>query len=359
MLIASEMIADAALDGEAFAALPGLIARAVGARSAVIHWRSPVGDGEIVHSGHFSEADMALLDSHFAGHDLWADALARPAARNRAWCCHAAVPADVYASGRLYNDWIRAIGDDTVHGLGAVFDAGELVAEIGLHRGHRAGEFGDEARAAVDALLHPLRRTLRIRARLKEAHDGGALALAALDATRETVLVVSADGRLVHGNRAAEALLQAGDVLAVRSGRLGARSPTDDRVLARSLEAAGRHGLAGTVALTGRSGRRYSLTLDQMLVAGQRRVVIFVRWAAGVDAASAARVAALYGLSTTESAVAAAIGAGRSAQEIANDRGTSILTVRGQIKSVMGKMGVHRQSEVAAAVAALTGSTTH
>ena len=99
--------------------------------------------------------------------------------------------------------------------------------------------------------------------------------------------------------------------------------------------------------------------MDVMPVAGQRRVVIFVRGAAGIDPNSAARVAALYGLSTTESAVAVAIGVGRSAQDIATERGTSILTVRGQIKSVMGKMGVHRQSEVAAAVAALSGSTTH
>lgn len=56
-------------------------------------------------------------------------------------------------------------------------------------------------------------------------------------------------------------------------------------------------------------------------------------------------------LTASEAAVALQVAAGRDLQSVARDRGVSYETVRNQLKSVFGKLGVHRQSELAARIA--------
>lgn len=68
---------------------------------------------------------------------------------------------------------------------------------------------------------------------------------------------------------------------------------------------------------------------------------------------TAERLCDLFGLTRTEAAVAAALGRGRSLEEIAAGMGIGLGTVRSHLKHILAKTGTHRQAE---AVALLAGS---
>lgn len=55
-----------------------------------------------------------------------------------------------------------------------------------------------------------------------------------------------------------------------------------------------------------------------------------------------------FGLTSAEAAVSAMLCAGTNLRDIAQARGAAVATVRNQVKSVMGKAGVRRQSELVA-----------
>ena len=58
----------------------------------------------------------------------------------------------------------------------------------------------------------------------------------------------------------------------------------------------------------------------------------------------------LYGLSQAEAIVVGRLASGAALQEIASDRGVSVVTVRNQLKSALAKIGVSRQAELVSLV---------
>ncbi len=63
------------------------------------------------------------------------------------------------------------------------------------------------------------------------------------------------------------------------------------------------------------------------------------------------RLRELFGLTATEAAIAAELGAGRSAEEIALRQRIGIGTVRWHLKNILAKTGTSRQAEAAALLA--------
>lgn len=83
--------------------------------------------------------------------------------------------------------------------------------------------------------------------------------------------------------------------------------------------------------------------------AGVGRVILLAT-PPGTRQLDLAKLRMLFGLSETESRIAQRMVQGEAADEIATAHGTSIHTVRTQIKQLLGKVGVNRQSELVAAL---------
>jgi DNA-binding CsgD family transcriptional regulator len=66
-------------------------------------------------------------------------------------------------------------------------------------------------------------------------------------------------------------------------------------------------------------------------------------------------LAAKYGVTAAEADVAIQIGKGESLKSIAHDRGSTVGTVRTQLKRTMRKMGVNRQAQLVRRVMLLAG----
>ena len=75
------------------------------------------------------------------------------------------------------------------------------------------------------------------------------------------------------------------------------------------------------------------------------RAVVIVRTEPRVSGPDGAVLEALYGLTAAEAAVARALLAGDTREEIAAGRGSSLATVQSQLKSVFRKAGVTREIE--------------
>ena len=83
-------------------------------------------------------------------------------------------------------------------------------------------------------------------------------------------------------------------------------------------------------------------------VASSFELLIAGRVAMGASAAVTRVLLDQFGLTSAEAAVSAMLCAGTNLRDIAQARGAAVATVRNQVKSVMGKAGVRRQSELVA-----------
>lgn len=348
--IRTEDIYDAIVDDEAFEQLGSRMAEAIGARSGVIHWRNPREETEeISYSGYFSPSHMASFERDFADSDLWSTAVRQSDNANRVWNCEQLVPAPTYEMSRIYNEWVRPMGDDTFRCLGGVIRTGAEAAELGFHRGRSQPAFDEDTVRAVNEGLVHLRRMISIRSKLVSVNRQRSAAMAATDVGMHAVLTLDAQGRLLNANSAAEELLSRGDGLMLRGQRLVAWLANDSNAMqvafARAAAAAATE--ASALLVHRPEGAPYELSVASANKDGAGRHIIVVVTERGLpDFSLHARIRALYGLTPAEAEVAVRLADGASIARIADERRASISTVRTQLKSVAGKMRCNRQSEL-------------
>ncbi len=355
-VIRTEEIYDAATDDAAFDRLALTLADAVGARSGVLHWgRAPQHIAEISYSGYFSEAQMALYDEEFQGDDLWGIALERAETVNRVWNVEALVPAPTYEASRIYNEWIRGMGDDTFHCLGGVIQKDGTTGHIGLHRGRAQQPFSEaELRAVQDSIDH-IGRMFAIRSKLDRARHYGRSLHATLDMVGHAVFTLHPNGALIDCNHLADLLLRRGDALSLRQRQLKALDPRDDEALQTALRAAAARqgGQASAIFVHRDQGPPYVLSIAALQVGMERQIVVIATDPADRDMSLASRIRALYGLTKAEADVAEALCRGQGLEELSQERGVALNTVRTQIKNIYVKLDCSRQSELVARLGTL------
>lgn len=347
-------IYEAATDGAAFDRLAGTLGERLGARSGVIHWRHRDEDGEeISYSGHFSAEQMDAYGRHFGDHDLWAHAIRAADACNRAWNCAELVAPSDYGASRIYNEWIRPMGDDTYHCVGGLLRLGPIDAEVGFHRGQGQPAFDAADVRVVDEYLVHLRWLVGIRHKLRAADRAEASLAAAQDALGMGVVTMTGDGRVLGCNRRAQAILRRADGLVLRGGRLHTlRTPHRGTLAAAIARAAACEGYVGALLVPRAEGGCYELSLTSCWSGFRREVQVFVHDPDERDVTLVARLRAMYGLTAAEAEIAVAIGT-TAIGDLAAARGTSVETVRSQIKAISAKLGCKRQLEIVALVAKL------
>lgn len=351
--VPTALLYDALTDDEVFAAIPGLLAESVGGRSTTLGWRAADGEHAVIgHNGYFGDGDFAFYTEHFASDDPWIEAALEPGRNDRAWRLDDLVPPDQLLGTPFFNDWIRGMGDDTFHCVGATFTNRHGSGIIGIHRGRGAGAFGAEEVATIAQDLVHLRRMMTVRARLhagaRELKDARRL----LDAVPTQLISVDALGRLVDCNAGGEHVLRAGGVLTVREGKVTAPH-ADAAALAQAVALAtdaatptasalvlGRGGAgAGPVTLTVVPHRRED---------GRRVALLMIAPADRLP--DAALLIRAHGLTRAEADVALLLAEGLGGKAIAERRGTSYLTVRSQVRQIAGKMGCSTAAQIALAV---------
>ena len=169
-----------------------------------------------------------------------------------------------------------------------------------------------------------------------------------LDHVRDAVILASPDGALLYANAAGRALFERDGPLELDRGEIRLR---DRR---RSLaELVGRRSssddAAGAALLLDHPGQLpMILAIDRLIDAdGNRHLVLLAHDCHSRSGRLLVPLQELFHLTRAEAEIALAIARGATAAEIALDRGASINTVRGQIKSVFAKLGCSSQAAVA------------
>lgn len=354
---------DAAVDARLWRGMAGRIADAFDSTSTVVKFHGAGGDVDLLETTDNMIVPAQRRDwlEDWHRRDLWVE---RSIAygMDRIVTDDMLVTPDEQRNSGFYGEWLATF--DIFHLVGAAFTLGEgAVGVLGIHRPRDAPAYDALDRHKAALLLPHLARAVRVGRRLTKAGLAQAAALDALDRLDTGVLVLDRRGRIVHANAPAEESLRQGDGLGALHGRFYLRDSRLQERLAVALRdaiaaAAGAPAGQAPAALAIERAGRLPLTL---WVAPLRP-----RWSSGFDPGPLAlvflrdpespalhgdRLRDLFGLTPTEAAIAADLGAGRAPEEIARRRRIGIGTVRWHLKSILAKTGTTRQAEAAALLA--------
>lgn len=258
---------------------------------------------------------------------------------------------------RYYNEWMRPQG--LRHSLGNTLTTDRRgIANVTLLRAPDLPTFdAREVRLFAQLGAH-FGRALRLRQRFGDLQLQRDLLAGALDRLSEGLLILSPEGRLLHGNLAAMTLLARREGLAYRQGRVFAAHPQDQAAFARLLAARTGHAPQATVSdvlALHRSGggqplRVHATGLGLPLSSdGQLQPCVLLSLGEVGDDEAPSRHEALrraHGLTPAEARLAECLLDGLSLRESAQRLDLTYGTARTRLKVVFAKTGTHRQAEL-------------
>jgi DNA-binding CsgD family transcriptional regulator len=266
------------------------------------------------------------------------------------------VPRDALVRSEYYNDFLRLFDVHAVL-MFRLAVVGMDTVVVNLHRSSRRGGYGESEIQFANAVFPHLSRAFGVGQKVAAARmltDGLS---AAQDRSPHGLFVVDAESRLQHANAAGRALLAGRGALRLLAGRLTAA--TADR--ARRLECLIR--TAASIDATVRSSGSMALASPDHAAALSVTVVPAGAEALSILAASRSAIVCvtdpdaglslseqtlrdLFGLTSAEIRIAAAVVDGATLREMADRFGISLNTIQIHLGRVFDKTGAHRQTDL-------------
>ena len=226
------------------------------------------------------------------------------------------------------------------------------------------GEWSSGQTEMLERLMPHVRQYASVRQVLADAGALGTSLASLLENTWSGIIHLDRRGRIVAANDRARALLGRGDGLSDRGGHLHARLPADNarlqKLLARALPPFGAQGAGGSMTLRRSLGLarlvlHVSPVADRELDIRSRRVAALALVVEPGSRVSIDRgmVAAILGLTPSETEVAVLLAEGNTVRDIACATGRRESTVRWHIKHIFNKHGFNRQLELVQLVLSL------
>lgn len=284
--------------------------------------------------------------------------------------CHEHFNEHFVANNRFYQEFLLPHGGRWASGT-KVFHDDELIAIFGVHRGLGMQPLSPQEAALSQRYARHIHEALSLWRRqqrlLKSALVGNAL----IERLGHPVLLVDEQLQLVHANAQAMAVLERDDRLRQRDGMLTlpVRHQGDAALRAvRQLRLGGaasyreiEPAVERTVVRLESPDRPPLLMIftplrpeETMGAFGTRPLALVLLHDLGqAREPDPFLLSSAFGLTPAEGRVAARLAAGDSAQEVAEQNGVALSTVRTQVRNIYEKMGVARQGELVAALATL------
>jgi DNA-binding CsgD family transcriptional regulator len=179
---------------------------------------------------------------------------------------------------------------------------------------------------------------------MRGGHEAvAALAVQALDLA---MVVVDSNRQILLANRACEDLFRIRDCLMRRGGRLVGRGAEADDALEGMLRR-----LAPARATLGRIGPLF--TVGVALSRSRRAFLLLLVDAKRPIACAVEDIGHLFGLSPAEARLAYALASGRTLEQHATASAVALSTVRTQLRYVLRKLRLHRQTDLVRVIAGL------
>lgn len=262
------------------------------------------------------------------------------------------MPMAAYRATRFYKEWAKPAGfSDTLHAWLDKHASGG--ASLVLVRAESHGPIADQDVRRFRLLVPHLRKSVFI-GRLLEQHRTDVQHLGeTMDLLPTALFMLTREGRLVHANRAGQALIGAGRGVRVRSGQLRLTDASAQKRLMAALVSAG----AGNVVEEGQllpiSQRgepplvAHVLPLRHLGDPSKNAIAaVFVRKTEfDIDKAVQA-MGEVYKLTAAEVRIVRAVADGGGMPAVASRLGISAATARTHLAHVFQKTGAKRQAEI-------------
>ena len=243
------------------------------------------------------------------------------------------------------------------------------VASLGMARHKSKGPIAKSDMGLAALLLPHLRRAVIITDVLDLRSIECARMTEALDAVRCGVLLIDAEGKILHLNGAAEELLGRNDApIRVRRGKLSAKVPLAARELHKAIERATQDeaSIDGTgVAIRLGDANRMPIFAHVLPLTGSHQrarllpsaiAAVFIGLPSnGQDAATSVTVA--FKLTAAEARVVNMLLGGSTLAATASSLGIAVTTAKSHLENIFAKTGVSRQTDLIRLASVLTPPT--
>lgn len=263
--------------------------------------------------------------------------------------------AQLFSQTRFYREWVMPQGV-AYASAAVVLREGPWMSQIVLQRSQRQNGFTVDEITQFNRLIPHLQRAIQMRLRFAEMALGPNLLTGGLDVLPLPTLIVNEFGRVGYANRAAHAMLQnkhhlrlEGDYLHTNSGDVTRRLNME---IVKAVRASrGQSHESPGVVLVPRIGLPALMLLISPLPqtgssAMRGAALLFAYDSESTREITASLVGRLFALTDAEAELAVALCSGKTIDEAALDRNTSVHTTRSQLKSIFLKTGTTRQAEL-------------
>jgi DNA-binding CsgD family transcriptional regulator/PAS domain-containing protein len=262
-----------------------------------------------------------------------------------------------FPESRFYQEWVLPHG--LAYAAGSiVLREGAWLTQLFVQRTPEHPPFTREEMHRLDQLVSHIQRAMQMRQRFAELQLEQNFLASSLDVLAMPTLLIDEYGRVVHANRSAGQLLEGRSALWLEDGHLFTRDEAVTRSINLEVSNAIRasRGIGAdpcTTVLLSRSARAPLIIMIAPMqfyggAAGQGAALLFAFDPEIAPSVVVEVVRALFGLSGAEAQLAVALGSGKTLEDAAQERGTSIHTIRTQLKSIFNKTGTKRQSDLVA-----------
>lgn len=237
-----------------------------------------------------------------------------------------------------------------------------LLVGLAVMRSGKQGEIDGQQRELFTAIAPHVRTAVRIQLVLEKR--GASIISGALEGMDMCAFVCDRHGNVRTMTPAAETLLSRGNLLTCRHDQLRTVPAVDstsfDNAIHRIQQASAGSPGPQLCSVVVKDSQQHPCVIDVIGLPRRDyafgfapRMLVVVRDKHAAAGNLAPLLQAAYQLTKAETDVALRIASGVTLVQVAQDRNTSLETVRAQLRTIFLKMGVHRQSELVAHINSL------
>jgi DNA-binding CsgD family transcriptional regulator/PAS domain-containing protein len=260
-----------------------------------------------------------------------------------------------FAETRFYRDWVVPQGVAYASGA-VVLREGAWISQIVLQRSPLHNPFTEDEITQFNRLIPHLQRSIQMRQRFAELALGQNLLTGGLDVLPLPTIIVDEFGRVGYANKAAHSLLDDtaylrmdGDYLHFPNGVVAGRFNMEIVKAVRASRGQSQDA-PGIVLLPRRGMQALMLLISPLPLTGPNAIrgaaLVFAYDPESTREITASLVAKLFSLTEAESELAVALCSGKTIDQAADERNTSVHTTRSQLKSIFLKTGTSRQADL-------------
>lgn len=307
----------------------------------------------------FPEQHFERYEEHFYKVDVWTQSLARHRF-NEFHASHDVCHDKVFLGSEIYADFAKPADIRNSIGCLVANPESELVTEIAFMNGREGGHYQESLIRSANRFVPHIQHSLSMAQRLATGINAGQDVYAALDPLPEASLVCAHDGELLYLNTHGQSLIESANLVSVRSGirsKLEFRNPDVQQSFIKVCRELRFEALAEPrqcYAWSADHKRRFRIRFSpwmhkQMSPLGwqlRSAILINIQYSAQHLVISPELLREQFPLSRAESHICSLLCSGESLASISSTRGSSMNTLKQQMKSIFSKLQVCTQAEL-------------